>query len=126
MTLEAAMDEIFESAPRAEPDVAGPESRAGKPSGGFDGTSPWESQNSPDPQPLPEELPTVTAFDPLLLPDAFRPWVEDISHRMQCPIDFVAIPTMIALAAVSEPSGRKGSFGSRQPATSTAPIAVSK
>ena len=42
----------------------------------------------------------VPAFDPDLLPDAFRPWIRDIAERMQCPIDFPAVGAMITLAAV--------------------------
>jgi Protein of unknown function (DUF3987) len=48
-------------------------------------------------------LPVVTglaAFDPAFLPKAIAPWVMDISDRMQCPPDFVAIPAMVALGAV--------------------------
>jgi hypothetical protein len=56
--------------------------------------------NWPDPQPIPMDLPEVLPFDPLMLPVVLRPWVEDIATRMQCPIDFPAIATMVALAAV--------------------------
>ena len=54
----------------------------------------------PEPQPLPEALHPVQPFDPALLPAKLRPWVGDIAERMGCPPDFVAIPAMIALAAV--------------------------
>ena len=47
-----------------------------------------------------DELLPVPPFDPNLLPDALRPWCADVSARMQCPADFVAVAAMIVLAAV--------------------------
>ncbi|WP_292455018.1 YfjI family protein [Methylibium sp.] len=29
------------------------------------------------------------------LPDAFRPWAGDVADRMQCPLDFVAVPMLV-------------------------------
>lgn len=54
----------------------------------------------PDPAPLPEELLPVPPFDMNLLPTKLRPWVEDITERMQCPPDFPAVGAMISLAGV--------------------------
>ncbi len=54
----------------------------------------------PDPSPLPEALLPVAAFDFDLLPDALRPWIQDIAERVQCPPDFPAVGAMISLAAV--------------------------
>jgi len=54
----------------------------------------------PEPRPLPAGLPSVDPFNPELLPDSLRPWVEDISMRLQCPIDYVAIPAIVALGSV--------------------------
>lgn len=51
------------------------------------------------PHPLPE-LPSVASFGFDLLPDAFRPWIEDISERLQCPPDFPALAAMVAAAGV--------------------------
>lgn len=42
----------------------------------------------------------VPPFDLAMLPDAIRPWVEDIAHRMQCPIDFVAVAAVTMLGSV--------------------------
>jgi len=53
-----------------------------------------------EPIPLPDELPPVKPFDYDLLPDALRPWIQDISERMQCPPDFVAVAALGAIAAV--------------------------
>jgi Protein of unknown function (DUF3987) len=54
----------------------------------------------PQPKPLSDGLLPVVAFDPKFLPEAIAPWVTDISDRMQCPPDFVAIPAMAALGSV--------------------------
>jgi len=60
---------------------------------------PW-----PDPENLPDALPPVAVFDTDLLPDAIRPWVVDIAHRMQCPVDF---PAVAAVAAISSLIGAR-------------------
>ncbi|MDA8159501.1 MAG: DUF3987 domain-containing protein [Desulfobacteraceae bacterium] len=52
------------------------------------------------PEPLPDELLPVAAFDFALLPDSLRPWAQDICERIQCPPDFVAAGIMTGLAAV--------------------------
>ena len=54
----------------------------------------------PEPVSLPEGLSPVAPFDPALLPDAIRPWVCDISERMQCPTDYVAVAALVALGSV--------------------------
>ena len=54
----------------------------------------------PEPSPLPDALPAVQAFDPELLPEALRGWVADIAHRMQCPPDFPASGTLVALSSL--------------------------
>jgi hypothetical protein len=56
---------------------------------------PW-----PDPAPLPKGLPAVESFDGFLLPDALRPWIEDVAERMQCPPDYPAVAATVALATV--------------------------
>ena len=61
---------------------------------------PAHLEDWPTPQALPEGLPPVEAFDPDLLPSRLRPWVEDVSERMQCPPDYPAIAAMVALAVV--------------------------
>lgn len=54
----------------------------------------------PVPQPLPDDLPSVLAFDLDLLPEKFRPWIEDIADRLQCPPDYSAVGAMVAQAGV--------------------------
>ncbi len=50
--------------------------------------------------PLPDARLSVPAFNLGLLPEALRPWIADISERMQCPPDFPAVGAMVSLAAV--------------------------
>lgn len=54
----------------------------------------------PDPKPLPNGLLPVDPFDLDFLPSRIAPWVGDIAERLQCPLDFVAIPALVALATV--------------------------
>lgn len=53
-----------------------------------------------DPQSLPEARPPVPVFNATLLPKAVRPWVEDVSDRIQCAPDYAAVGTMVALSSV--------------------------
>lgn len=53
-----------------------------------------------EPEPLPELLPSVEPFDSFLLPSSFKDWVDDIAERMQVPVDFPAVASMVALASV--------------------------
>jgi putative DNA primase/helicase len=55
----------------------------------------------PEPEPLGGELPPVPAFDTQLLPSAFRPLVEDTAERMQVPLDFPAVVSVLCLAGVT-------------------------
>jgi putative DNA primase/helicase len=52
------------------------------------------------PQPLPPELLPVEPFPMSALPEAFGPWVRDVSERMHCPPDFVAVPLLVAAASL--------------------------
>jgi Protein of unknown function (DUF3987) len=77
------------------------EARAGKSDvykdfpGGRDAEGEWE-----DPAPLPEGLPTVADFDTMMLPDALRSWIEDISERMQVPPDFLAAGAVVIISSL--------------------------
>jgi len=58
--------------------------------------APW-----PAPEPLPETQPAVPPFDvDALLPAPLAAWVRDIAHRMQCPVEFVAVPAVVSAAGV--------------------------
>ncbi len=50
------------------------------------------------PLPLPDPLPRVPTFDPALLPVSIRAWCEDTADALQVPLDFTAVPAVIALA----------------------------
>ena len=54
----------------------------------------------PEPKPLPNGLPKVDAFEYEFLPDRFAPWALDVSNRLQCPPDYVAVAVMTALGSV--------------------------
>lgn len=46
------------------------------------------------------ELPTVEPLPPAIIPRPLRAWLTDISHRMQCPLDFVAAGALVVAGAV--------------------------
>ncbi|RZU39247.1 hypothetical protein BDD14_0606 [Edaphobacter modestus] len=54
--------------------------------------------NWPMPEPLRADLPAVPGFDLKLLPNALRPLVEDVTERMQTPLDFAAVVSVLSLA----------------------------
>jgi putative DNA primase/helicase len=54
----------------------------------------------PIPESIQNELLPVTPFSADLLPDSFRALVEDVAMRMQVPMDFPAVVTMLGLAGV--------------------------
>src|SRR5215469_3259431 len=56
---------------------------------------PW-----PKPEPLPSGAIPVDSFDYEFLPVALRPWVKDISNRLQCPPDYVAVAAIAALGTL--------------------------
>ena len=58
----------------------------------------------PDPCPLPGSLLAVDPFKLDLMPEKLRPWVADVTERMQCPADFAAVSLM---AGVGSLIGRK-------------------
>ncbi len=60
-----------------------------------------------DLMPLKNELLPVPDFNYDLLPDEISDWVRDISERVQCPSEFVAVTAMVSLAAVL---GRKATI----------------
>jgi putative DNA primase/helicase len=58
-------------------------------------TSSWPSL-----KPLPNGLSPVAPFSLEFLPTRLAPWVGDISDRLQCPPDYVAVAAMVSLGAV--------------------------
>src|SRR6185437_9355238 len=61
-------------------------------------TASSETGGWPEPMPIGEELLPVPAFDVRALPGCLRPLVEDVSERMQTPVDFAAAAAIVALA----------------------------
>jgi len=58
------------------------------------------NEPAPVPRGLPAELLPVDPFPLPALPDAFGPWVGDVSELMQCPPDYVAVPLIVAAASL--------------------------
>jgi putative DNA primase/helicase len=53
-----------------------------------------------EPEPLPDGLLPVEAFDYALLPDTLTPWARDICERVQCAPDYVAVAIMAGLGSI--------------------------
>jgi putative DNA primase/helicase len=75
----------------------------GRPNAANDANAPSTNERGdwPVPTPLPNALPPVQPFSYDLLPDVLRPWVADVAERMQCPPDFVAVGTAVALSSLA-------------------------
>lgn len=56
---------------------------------------PW-----PEPEPIKSELQPVEELPLTIIPGPFRPWLHDISYRVQCPLDFVAAAAIVEAGAV--------------------------
>lgn len=57
------------------------------------------------PQPIPinritKELHPVTPLPASLIPEPYQEWLIDIAHRMQCPLDYVAIGAIVVTASL--------------------------
>jgi 5S rRNA maturation endonuclease (ribonuclease M5) len=64
---------------------------AGSCSGVFD----WEK-----PHEIETKTPAVQALPPELIPESFRPWLADVSNRMQTPPDFAAISAIVITGSI--------------------------
>src|SRR5215467_3256591 len=53
-----------------------------------------------EPKPLPDGMPPVDELDLATLPESIAPWIGDISERLQCPPDYVAITAVTALGSL--------------------------
>lgn len=51
------------------------------------------------PRPLPDAA-SPMPFDMALLPEALRPWVEDIAERLQCPPDLLAVSAVVGAGSI--------------------------
>jgi len=54
----------------------------------------------PDPSPVHHTLRPVEALPLSIIPEPFQAWIEDTSHRMQCPFDFVATAAIVMVGSV--------------------------
>ena len=59
-----------------------------------------KSGDWPEPKPLPTGLLPVEPYRSEFMPAALAPWVDDISERLQCPADYVAVASVVALGSV--------------------------
>jgi hypothetical protein len=55
----------------------------------------WENPNK-----IETQIPPVQALPPELIPEPFRPWLADVSHRMQTPPDFAAISSVVTTSSI--------------------------
>jgi putative DNA primase/helicase len=53
----------------------------------------------PAPQPISDGLLPVPQLPVALIPAAFRGWIHDIAGRLQVPLDFPAVPAIVAVAS---------------------------
>jgi hypothetical protein len=65
---------------------------------GRDETTRTDGASSGDPVALPSALPPVPPFDACLLPESVRGWCVDTADGLQVPLDFTAVPAIVALA----------------------------
>lgn len=59
-----------------------------------------ERRNWQKPRPFNNTLLSVLSVGPSMIPEPLRPWLTDIAHRMKCPLDFVAAPTVVMLSSL--------------------------
>src|SRR5690625_8027382 len=62
---------------------------------------PTEFNGWPDPEPVEIPLPEVKTLTPEMLPAPLRGWLADISTRMSCPADGVAVTALIMASPVN-------------------------
>lgn len=58
-----------------------------------------EAELDLEPLPLPA-LPSAAPFDSYLMPEALRPWIDDMAERLQCPPDLLAVPAVVGAGAI--------------------------
>ncbi len=54
----------------------------------------------PDPEPLPDSLPSVRKFESHMLPSALSKRAEEVARSIQAPIDFLAVAFVVALSSI--------------------------
>jgi hypothetical protein len=63
-------------------------------------SSVMSGEDWPKPQPVKQALLPVPALDPAIIPEPLRAWLVDVSQRMQCPLDYVAVSAVASLGAL--------------------------
>jgi putative DNA primase/helicase len=63
--------------------------------GSDDNRDPW-----PELRPLPPKTHPAPPMDPAILPDSLRDWIVDVMEAASAPLEYAAIPAMVALGAV--------------------------
>ncbi|MGZ5573930.1 MAG: DUF3987 domain-containing protein [Methylobacter sp.] len=63
--------------------------------GSYSGVFEWEN-----PGEIETKTPPVQALQPELIPEPFRQWLADVSHRMQTPSDFAAISSLVIVGSI--------------------------
>jgi putative DNA primase/helicase len=74
--------------------------QAGDEKAGTDGAKEKTDDSWGQPQPIPDGLLPVPQLPVALIPAAFRGWIHDIATRLQVPLDFPAVPAIVAAASV--------------------------
>lgn len=59
-----------------------------------------DADDWPSPEELPPALKEVPELDPEFLPEAFKAGAVDIADRLQCTVEFVAVPLLVGLGAL--------------------------
>lgn len=54
----------------------------------------------PEPIAIPDGRAPVAPFDPGILPERLRPWIEDIADRTQCPPDYLGAPSLVVAGSI--------------------------
>ncbi len=52
------------------------------------------------PKPLPQLLPVAPSMPVEIIPEPLREWLQDISERLQVPMELVAVPSVVALSSI--------------------------
>ena len=62
---------------------------------GLNGGGCWENPNK-----IETDIPAVQALQTELIPEPFRAWLADVSHRMQTPGDFAAVSSLVIVGSL--------------------------
>lgn len=55
---------------------------------------PW-----PEPRPLISQYPSGPELDTAIIPQGFKPWIQDVAERMGCPPEFVTAATIVSFSS---------------------------